>query len=314
MKKIEYVLFPTILLLILFFIYCFVHLAKDISVSELVPKWSTPDSKFLKIQGMEVHITDEGLKNNQDPIVLIHGTSASLHTWDGWVKELKNKRRVIRIDLPGFGLTGPHPTSNYSIENYVRTIVSVLDKLNIKRFIIAGNSLGGYVSWMAAILNPERVSKLILVNSSGYLFEPESVPLAFLLSYSSLTSFFTQKILPRHIVKSSLRNVYGDPNLVNEDLVDRYYQLTLREGNRIALTKRLGQLEPGAYSHRISKVKQPTLILWGKKDRLIPLKFGIKFHEQINNSRLVVFDDLGHVPQEENPEATVKEVIKFLDN
>jgi pimeloyl-ACP methyl ester carboxylesterase len=288
------------------------HLAGDRSVEELSPRWAKEPSQFIKVAGMNIHFRDEGPKTDKDPIVLIHGTSASLHTWDGWVEALKTQHRVIRFDLPAFGLTGPDPKNNYTIERYAEVVISVLDKLKVKKAILAGNSLGGYVSWATAVFYPKRVTKLILVDASGYFFEPESIPIAFRLSQNPITSLLLEKILPRSVVEKSVKNVYGNPDLVTAELVDRYYDLTLRKGNRGALKERFDQLQPGVIADKIKTINIPTLIIWGKKDKLIPLKFGTKFKEEIKNSQLVIFDELGHVPHEENPQSTVEAVKNFL--
>ena len=151
----------------------------DQPVSALQAKWAPPPSQFIAVRGMQLHVRDEGPRDDAVPIVLLHGTGASLHTWDGWTRELTRERRVIRFDLPGFGLTGPSPDGVYSIESYVDTVLAVADTLGVQRFILAGNSLGGYVAWATAVLHPERVDRLILVDAAGYPFQSQSVPLAF---------------------------------------------------------------------------------------------------------------------------------------
>jgi pimeloyl-ACP methyl ester carboxylesterase len=313
-KFFKYCLYLLLILVGSLTIYIYIHQAPDKPVDELSQKWGQQPSQFLNIAGMNIHLRDEGPKTDQDPIVLIHGTSASLHTWNGWVDELKQGRRVIRFDLPGFGLTGPDPKNNYTIERYVDVVVAVLDELKVKKVVLAGNSLGGYVSWATAVLNPERVSKLVLVDSSGYPFQAKSVPLAFKLSQNPLASAVLKNILPKSLVAQSLRNVYGNPDLVSDELVDRYYDLALREGNRDALKERFKQSSPGLLINKIKTIDIPTLIIWGGKDRLILPKLGKQFEQDIANSQLLVFDELGHVPHEEDPQATVLAVKRFLEN
>jgi pimeloyl-ACP methyl ester carboxylesterase len=293
-------------------IYLYVNKAPDKSVADLSQRWAQEPSQFLDIAGMTIHLRDEGLKSDKEPIVLIHGTSASLHTWDGWVDELKAHRRVIRFDLPAFGLTGPDPTNNYTIEHYADVVVAVLDKLNVNKSVLAGNSLGGYIAWATAVMYPNRVSKLILVDASGYPFESESVPLAFTLSKNALTNGILTNVLPKSLVEKSVKNVYGNPALVTDELVERYYQLTLREGNRAALKERFKQTIPGPLAKEIKTINVPTLLIWGRKDHLIPLDLGLKFEQDIKNSQLIIFDDLGHVPHEEDPQITVLAVKQFL--
>ena len=119
-------------------------------------------------------------------------------------------------------------------------------------------------------------------------------------------------MLPRSLVAQSVASVYGDPSKVTPQLVDRYFELTLREGNRRALGLRMRQMVRGADAERIDGIRQPTLILWGGRDQLIPLAVGREFERRIPGSRLVVFDELGHVPQEEDPARSVAPVKDFL--
>ena len=308
----KYSLYLVLIVVVFLGVYLYANIAYDKSVEELSKRWATEPSKFLSVAGMNIHYRDEGPKSDKEPIVLIHGTSASLHTWDGWVEVLKEQRRVIRFDLPAFGLTGPDPQNNYSIERYAEVVIAVLDALKIDKSVLAGNSLGGYIAWATAVFHPDRVSKLVLVDASGYPYDPESVPLAFKLSQNPLASRLLKNVLPKSMVEKSVKNVYGNPDLVTDELVNRYYELSLREGNRSALKARFEQTLPGALMDKIGTINVPTLLIWGRKDKLIPLKFGKRFKQEIMNSQLIVFDDLGHVPHEENPQKTVLAVLNFL--
>ncbi len=285
--------------------------APDRSVDSLKARWAQPPSQFIEVAGMQVHLRDEGPRDDPIPIVLLHGTSASLHTWDGWVQTLTKTRRVIRFDMPAFGLTGPNPQNDYSIKSYVAFVRAVMDKLAVQRFVIGGNSLGGQIAWETAHALPARVERLILVDSGGYAFVPKSMPVGFQIARLPILRNVMEYTLPRGIIQTSIENVYGDPSLVTRALIDRYYDLTLRAGNRKALTYRL---EQGYASDeaKIKSLKLPTLILWGAKDRLIPPESGQNFARDISGSKLVMFEALGHVPHEENVQATLAEVVKFL--
>src|SRR6202142_501777 len=146
--------------------------APDRPLSELKARWARPPSTFLAVQGMRVHLRDEGPRGDPVPIVLLHGTSSSLHTWEGWAQDLKAKRRVTRFDLPGIGLTGPAPDADYRIERYVRFVAAMLDELGVPRCAIAGNSFGGQVAWETALAYPQPVERLTLVDPAGYPFQP----------------------------------------------------------------------------------------------------------------------------------------------
>ncbi len=285
--------------------------APDRTVQDLSARWAGAPSKFMPVLGMDVHFRDEGPRDDPLPIVLLHGTSASLHTWDGWVEELKVNRRVIRFDLPAFGLTGPDPLNDYSIAAYVRFVTAVLDKLGVQSCVLAGNSLGGQIAWATAVALQHRVQQLVLVDSAGYPMQSQSVPVAFRIARTPGLRVLMEHVLPRGVVESSVRNVYGDPAKVTPALVDRYYELALRAGNRQALSYRFNQ-GLSADPSTIKSVNVPTLILWGAKDRLIPLDNGQRFASDIAGSKLVIFDSLGHVPHEEDAKATVDVVKTFL--
>ena len=285
----------------------------DRPVDQLAARWAQPPSQFVSIAGMDVHLRDEGPREDPLPIVLLHGTGASLHTWEGWTAALKSQRRVISYDMPGFGLTGPSPDANYTIERYAEFVVWVMDTLGVQHCVLAGNSLGGYVAWATTVLHPERVARLVLVDSGGYPYESQSVPIGFRIAGTPVLNRLMQDVLPRSMVESSVRNVFGDPSKVTPELVDRYFDLTTRAGNRQALVQRFAQTQPGALALRVPEIKAPTLILWGGKDRLIPPSQGERFHKEIAGSELKVFDGLGHVPQEEDPATTVAALKVFLD-
>jgi len=290
--------------------------APDRSVESLVHRWAPPPSDFIDLKGQLVHLRDEGPRNDPLPIVLLHGNSASLHTWEGWVKGLRGQRRVISLDLPGFGLTGPfagaYAGQRYRGEVYARFVLELLDALKVPRFVIAGNSLGGEVAWRTAVAAPQRVERLVLVDSGGYPFRPGEVPLGMRLSRLPGASWIGRHLLPRAVIADSLRSVYGDPSRITDALIDRYFEMALREGNRQALTERMHELAQGADPAPIRTLRLPTLVIWGGRDRLIPPENARRFIADIPGSRLAMFDALGHVPHEEDPAATLVPVKAFL--
>ena len=292
--------------------YVALNWAPDRTVEELRARWAAPPSEFIELNGLRVHVRDEGRRDDPVPIVLLHGTSDSLHTWSGWVRALEQDRRVIRVDMPGFGLTGPTPDGDYSIEAYTRFAIAVLDHYGLDHSVLGGNSFGGWVAWETALAAPGRVDALVLVDAAGYAFESRSVPIGFRVAKIPVLNRLVDSVLPRSLVESSVRSVYGDPSRVTPELVDRYYELTLREGNRAALVQRFSQAPLGLNESRIREVRVPTLILWGGRDGLIPVEYGGLFNRDIAGSQLVVFDDLGHVPQEEDPARTVAALKSFL--
>lgn len=285
--------------------------APDLPLEPLKARWGQPPSQFIAHDGLQVHVRDEGPRGDPEPIVLVHGTAASLHTWEGWAAELRKERRVIRFDLPGFGLTGPNAANDYSIAVYVRFVTGLMDRLGVPRFVIGGNSLGGEVAWAVAHTHPQRVTRLILVDAAGYRFESGAVPLGFRVAGMPALQPLMRNLLPPGLMAQSLRSVYGDPSRVTPELLAHYSDMARREGNRAALRQRLIQRHTGREAD-IRDLKLPTLILWGGQDRLIPPVWAERFARDIAGSKLVLFDRLGHVPQEEDPAATLVPVREFL--
>lgn len=299
-------------LIIIAIIIFFGH--RDIPLNELKVKYTNTESSFISVNGMDVHFRDEGSETDSIPIVLIHGTASSLHTFDAWTNSLKNSNRVIRMDLPAFGLTGPFPDRNYSIANYTSFIKDFLTALKIKQCVLVGNSLGGQIAWNFTLEQPDMVEKLILIDAAGYPLNSKSVPIAFKLAQIPVLKNLLTFITPRFLVRTSVDNVYFDTSKVTDSLVERYFELTLREGNRQALVDRLKtSKDTGAYKN-IENIKQPTLILWGAHDLLIPVENAYMFHTDLPNGTLVILDDTGHTPMEESPIESLEFVTNFLNN
>jgi pimeloyl-ACP methyl ester carboxylesterase len=286
--------------------------ARELSVAQLRDRWAPPPSTFIDVDGLQVHLRDEGPRDDPIPIVLLHGFGSSLHAWDGWARALAPDRRVIRFDIVGFGLTGPSRDGRYSVENDMRLVVAVLDKLGGANCVLGGNSLGGAIAWRTALAYPQRVDKLILVDSGGYPLQSISVPLGFYLVRAPVISALIEHTLPRFLVEQGFRNTYGDPGKVTQEQIERSIELTQRAGNRRALIERARQRQPGFWVERIHELKIPTLIIWGGRDRLIPPADAEHFHHDIAGSTLVIFHDLGHAPEEEDPERSVEPVRRFL--
>ncbi|HRI62213.1 MAG TPA: alpha/beta hydrolase, partial [Saprospiraceae bacterium] len=220
-----------IFLSLFFWLYCNWH--DDIPPQELVERYTFPESRFLFVDGMDVHcrITGKG-----EPILLLHNAQSSLHTWAGWTEELSRKYKVISVDLPGFGLTGPHPRGSYSAFMYAGFIDSLVAKLELKKFNLAGNGLGAQIAWFYAADHPERLHKLILLDAPG--FEPKHTPWIIWLARTPVINDVMTKITPRSFIKIMLEEVFADHALVSDSLVQRHFELLLRTGNRQAFIDR----------------------------------------------------------------------------
>ena len=308
-KFLKYLLLVIVILILGFVAF---NWKNDVSVEELKKKYANTESEFVEIDGMQVHFRDQGLATDSLPIVLIHGTGTSLHTWESWVNELKNNHRIITLDLPAYGLTGPNKTGDYSQDFYVNFMENFLLKLNIKRCVLGGNSLGGSITWAFALEHPERVGKMILVDAGGYPMVSKSVPIAFQIARMPIVGNLFKYILPYAVIEKSLQNVYVHDDRITPELIERYYDLASRTGNRKAFLDRMKSSIKNDNYLKIKTLTMPTLIIWGKEDGLIPLNVAEKFHKDLPNDTMIVFKDLGHTPMEEDPMKTVKAVKDFL--
>ena len=285
-----------------------IYWKNDIDLNELKDKYAYPSSSFISIDGINVHYRDVG---KGEAILLIHGTGASLHTWEKWIDILSPGYRVISFDLPGFGLTGPDPNHNYQISRYSAILDSLMVKLKVDSFHIAGNSLGGLVAWRYTSQFPQKILTLNLIDAAGLPQPGKKPPFIFQLAKLPVLSTLMQKVTPKSIIKNSMLDVYKNDQLVTEKLIDRYFELSLREGNRTAFVKRMSQLNEKLDINDLKKITAPVLIQWGKDDRWIPLAKGYEFKKIIPKAELKIYNS-GHVPMEENPMETVEDYMIFL--
>lgn len=306
MKKIK-IIAAIIIVLLSVFLFASYHSGTD--VETLKAKYLYPESKFISFEGMEIHYR----KTGSGPVLfLMHGVSSSLHTWEVWQEKLSKDFTVITIDIPSFGLTGPNPKDDYSIEMYMRTIDHITETLGVDTMYIGGNSYGGYLSWNYAIHQPERVKKVLLLDAAGYEIK-EFKDLGFKLMSNPNLGFIATRFTPKFLVVQSSKNVYGNPDLLTEKAATRYYDLLLRKGNREGFVQILQDKKDWkTVEASIKKVKQPTLIIWGSEDKLIPLENAHRFNKDIANSELKIYEGVGHVPMEEIPLESVALVETFL--
>lgn len=277
----------------------------DIPVSELKRTYSNPASQFIEIDGVQVHYRQEG---SGPHLLLIHGTGSSLHTWDDWVSELRSDFTITRLDLPAFGLTGPHPSGAYTSDFYVSFIHQFVSKLRLNQFHLAGNSLGGGIAWSYTVAHPPMVQKLILIDASGY--PKDKVPNVFKIARNPLTAFLLRNITPYFFIEKNVKEVYYDDQKVTEELVNRYRDLTLRGGNRKAFIDR-ARIALRYPHNSIKEVNVPTLIQWGKYDEWISIEDAYQFQEDLPMNELIIYT-AGHVPMEELPIETAKDAKEFL--
>ncbi|MFU8813379.1 MAG: alpha/beta fold hydrolase [Balneolaceae bacterium] len=310
----------------------------DISADTLHERYTDDASTLMSIDGMEVHVNDVG---SGPTLLMLHGMFASLHTWDAWADAFHDEYRVVRVDLPGFGLTGPHPDGDYSLRASMHLLESIRDELQIDRWTVIGNSMGAGLALSYAQLFPDHTDGIVLFNGGRLLSLPtradrestgqppateerrtaEARPSRVL---QALGNPVLRKMLsvmtPKFLISSALGEVYGNAERLQPETVTRYYQLLRREGNRQAYlsrtqgsTREPAELPPLPEPVGISESAIPVLILWGELDSWIPVHRGRQLHNAIPHSELILYPDLGHVPMEEDPARTIADVRRFLE-
>lgn len=285
----------------------------DRSVAELRAKYANAESEFVEVEpGLTVHLRDEGPKD-APAIVLLHGSNASLHTWEPWVARLKTRYRVISYDQPGHGLTGAHPKRDYGAAAFVRVLDEVAANRGLSKFALAGNSMGGWVAWNYALAHPEKLSGLILVDAAGAPVQPANTPIGFRIARTPVVRDLVGNITPRVIIEKSLTSTLNDPKQVTPQMVDRYWELLLYPGNRQATLDRGKTPRVQVSKAALGALKMPVLILWGREDHLIPLAAEQWFTSALPGARSIIYDGVGHIPMEETPDRSAADVAAFLD-
>lgn len=288
----------------------------DKTKDELLPKYGAAPSQFIDLaSGATAHVRDQG-KADGPVIVLVHGSNASLHTWEPWVSLLGGKYRIITLDMPGHGLTGAVPGDDYSRSGMVRFTHEVVTKLGITHYAIGGNSMGGGVSAQYAEDYPAEVTALILVDAAGLprVTDPNAkVPLGFRLARLPVINKLFQYVAPRGLYAEGVRKVFVDQSKVTDEMIERYYDLNLYDGNRRATGLRFTLANNDtSVADKLGEIRVPTLILWGEKDGLIPVANAYEFEKRIQGAKAVVYPNVGHIPMEEVPETSAADVDAFL--
>lgn len=287
----------------------------DTDPAAMKAKYGGPPSQFVDLGGgLTVHLRDEGPRN-APALVLLHGSNADLHTWDAWTKALSDRFRVIRFDQIGHGLTGPNPGGTHTLDDMVVTTEKVRAKLGIERMALAGNSMGGAVAAKYAMIHPQHLTALILVDAGG---APQPAGrkgrgnIGFTLAATPGVNLLMRSITPRGLVERSLRQSVSNQAVVSKEAVDRYWELLRYPGNRAATAERFATPRKAFAAPELSAIKAPTLILWGEEDKLISVAGARWYNAGIAGSRLKTYPGIGHLPHEEVAAVTAAEVGTFL--
>ncbi|CAO1653569.1 alpha/beta fold hydrolase [Parasphingorhabdus sp. NYA22] len=304
-----------LLLLVLAGAAFFILRTPDTDRTEMIAKYGNEASRFVDDgHGSKIHYRDEGNKDGP-ALLLIHGSNSMMQTWEPLVALLGDKYRLISLDLYGHGLTGPNPTGAYDADTNIAAAVRVLDTVGVDKAYWVGNSMGGWLTWRAGLSVPDRTSGLVLIDAAGAQVEQKIQPyLGARLAQSSIGQLLLPEITPRFLVKSSLEENFARPELLTEELVDRYWELLRFPGNRKAAVDR-GKTprEPEKWAE-VGRLKMPVLLLWGEQDKVIPLSHARAFAAAIPGSKLITYANAGHLPMEETPEQVARDIDVWIQS
>jgi pimeloyl-ACP methyl ester carboxylesterase len=262
--------------------------------------------------GARAHYRDRGPKT-APVLVLLHGSNASLFTWEPWSNTLSDQYRVISVDLPGHGLTGAVPNHDYSAEGMVKFTNEFADKLGLAKFTLGGNSMGGGVAARFAEEHPERLSALILVDAAGMPVKMgDKMPIAFRIARMPVVNQLALHITPRGLAEDGLNKAIVHKEIITPAMIDTYWDFARMEGTRQATLERFSSPFDTYVRDHIRAITMPTLILWGEEDGLIPVEAGKEFHKEIAGSTLVIYPKTGHIPMEEVAAQSAGDVRMFL--
>jgi len=295
----------------------FVFKRDDIPYERLAARYESAASRYVDLPGgIHMHYRDEG-RAGGPTLLLIHGFSASLHTWEGWVRELGGEYRIVAIDLPGHGLTRAPAGYRASIEAFRDAVADFTRAQGITQFALAGSSMGGNVAWEYALAHPGQVQALILVGASGWPpveIETDGEPLVFRLLRNPLVGPVLRDLDNTRLIREGLQASFYDPAFVDDTMVGRYADLARAPGHRDILLQIASGFNARNYAtpERLAALGMPVLILHGDTDRLVPPQHGQQFADAIRGSTHIVYEQTGHIPQEEITERSAGDVRTFL--
>jgi pimeloyl-ACP methyl ester carboxylesterase len=282
----------------------------DLERAELEKRYFSSSPQIIDVDGLKVYYKETG-PQGAPALLLLHGFGSSLQAWDDWSLKLEQKYRVIRLDLPGFGLTGASPANDYSEEKDLAILTHFADKLGLEKFSVVGHSMGGKMAWSLAASQPERVQALVLMAPDGFPetkdigTKPYEVP-----AIMGLIKF----VLPKYLVRKSIEPAFVQADALNDALVNRYFDMLRAPGVRGAILERSNQTIYTDPVPRLKAIKAPTLLIWGEQDQMIPSTNAQSYANVLSNSTTVLIPKLGHLLQEEQPEKGLAAVMQFLDD
>ena len=279
------------------------------------PPLPMPEGKFVEVDGLQIHYTRAGEGDRN--VVLVHGFGSGVFTWKGIQERVPEGYTAWALDLPGFGFSEKPEDLDYGIARFAATVAAFIKQEIGRPAVVAGNSMGGATTVWAAANHPEWVAGAIPIDAAGAKLPDEGMPPIFFVLQIPVLGEAMFKIPQRFATDMTIKQIYGHPERVSDALVDHYYGLSRLPGAanswRRSLLDMVDKIDTGAILAEMPKIEQDVLILLGAKDPWIPLAAMEQFQQHMPHATLTVYDDLGHVPMEEDPERVAPDIYGFSD-
>lgn len=269
------------------------------------------EKQFIHINGNSIYFESfRQHPSSKKTIILLHGFLSSSFSFRRLVPYLINEYNVISIDLPPFGQSGKSRRYKYSYKNLAMTVIQLVEKMHLNKIILLGHSMGGQISLYIAHLRPDLIDKVVLLCSSAYL--KKSKPHLVLASYLPFSHLFVKRWLERSGLENNLRLVVYNQSIIDEEMAEGYLAPFLKDDIFSALAKLIRDREGDLTADIINKIQVPCLLLWGEQDKIVPLQTGKQLQKDLNNSKLIVLKETGHLLPEERPEEVYEYIREFI--
>jgi pimeloyl-ACP methyl ester carboxylesterase len=268
--------------------------------------------KMNNINGVNIYYEYHQHSESTETFVLLHGFLSSTFSFRRLTPLLKENYNVLSIDLPPFGNSAKSNKFIYSYDNLAKTVISLLDYLNIQNIYLIGHSMGGQIALNVMKKEPSLAKKGILLCSSGYL-EKMNRPVM-LVSHIPFFHWYVKLYLKRSGLRRNLENVVHDAAMIDDEMMSGYLNPFLDNDIFKALTRMIRDREGDLSTQELNAIQTPCLLIWGKHDRVVPLSVGRRLAKDIPNSKLVVLEDTGHLVPEEKPKEVLGYIHSFISN
>ncbi len=281
--------------------------------------WKAVLHQTVEVDGIDVHYHSALRSGHDTTLVMVHGFGACLESWHDIYPALAAEFSVVRLDLKGSGFSSKPRDESYALRDQASILLDFLEALRLKRIVLIGHSLGGGVSLLTCLRNLDTelrldIVGLILIDSVGY---PQPPPFFVSALRNPFTRFFAQ-LLPAGLkVRLVLEKAFEVKSRITPNRVERYAFFLRLPGANFALARTAEHMLPpdlDAVTARFPEIEVPVLIIWGEKDRVVPLQNAHRFRAALRASQLLILPETGHVPHEERPRPVIEAITQFVES